>query len=135
MRRLCEAVVHGSSFELHGDGSVSRDFTYVADAVDATIRAMALEELPDTLNIGGGEEASLSSVIMMIEEIAQYRIDVRQGRPQRGDVRRTAADTARARTHLGWVPTRDLRAGLAAQLAWVADRAGVRLPGRVGALR
>jgi len=115
-QRIVEALVAGSEFEVYGDGSQSRDFTYVADAVAATIAAM--EGGPDarTYNVGGASEATIREVVATVEELSGRSLRVRYGDRAAGDVRRTLADTASIRRELGWAPRFDLRSGLAAQL-------------------
>jgi nucleoside-diphosphate-sugar epimerase len=128
MRRLCEGLLDGSAFPLYGDGGQSRDFTHVADAVDATYRAALAEDPAAIYNVGGGHEATLATVISVLESLAG-RDAVLDRRPdQVGDVRRTAADTARARGDLGWAPTIDLHEGLRSQLDWVMARRGQLAP-------
>jgi nucleoside-diphosphate-sugar epimerase len=122
MRRLCEAAVGGPAFMLNGDGLQSRDFTYVADAVDATVRAGTASKVPLVLNVGGGEEATMRQVIATIEEFVGRPLDIERTGDGKGDVRRTAADTRLARQTLCWLPTTTLRDGLASQLAWVQAR-------------
>jgi len=122
MRRLCEATIGGAQFTLNGDGLQSRDFTYVADAVDATLRAGVVLDVPLLLNVGGGEEATMLQVISTIEEIAGKQLDIETAGDGKGDVRRTAADTRIARHALGWAPTTTLVEGLTNQLAWVRAR-------------
>jgi UDP-glucuronate 4-epimerase len=122
MRRLCETAVGGPPFTLNGDGLQSRDFTYVADAVDATVRAGVVLDVPMILNVGGGEEATMLQVISVIEGLAGAPLDVRTAEYGKGDVRRTAADTRVARHALGWSPNTSLTDGLAHQLDWVRGR-------------
>jgi nucleoside-diphosphate-sugar epimerase len=122
MRRLCEALLGGSAFPLYGDGSQSRDFTHVADAVDATYRAALADDPAAIYNVGGGHEATLAEVITVLEDLAG-RPAVLDRRPaQVGDVRRTAADTTLARATFGWLPRVVLAEGLRSQLEWVAAR-------------
>src|SRR4051794_34296177 len=97
MRRICEALASGNTSQLFGDGSQSRDFTYVADAVDATVRCADAPATALIYNIGGGEEASMAHVIATLESLAHARLLVDRRPPQRGDVRRTSADVALAR--------------------------------------
>jgi nucleoside-diphosphate-sugar epimerase len=125
MRRLCETAVNGAPFVLNGDGLQSRDFTYVIDAVDATVRAAVVLDVPLVLNVGGGEEATMSEVISIIEDLAEKSLDIRSAERGKGDVRRTAADTRTARHALGWSPGTTLVEGLANQLAWVRARSFV----------
>jgi len=122
MRRLCEAAVGGPSFTLNGDGLQSRDFTYVGDAVDATLRAGVVLEVPLLLNVGGGEEATMLHVISTIEQLAGVSLDIHPAADGKGDVRRTAADTRVARHALGWSPSTSLVEGLSNQLDWVRSR-------------
>ena len=122
MRRLCEAAAGGPTFRLNGDGTQSRDFTYVTDAVDATVRAMQAERPGQVLNIGGGHEASMLEVIDLLGDLAGHKIEIEQVDEQAGDVRRTGGDTGRARRSLGWSPQVKLAEGLSAELAWVQAR-------------
>lgn len=122
MRRLCEAAWGGPTFTLYGDGGQSRDFTHVLDAVDATVRAATAPDVAPVLNIGGGNEATMSRVIEIIESITERPLDLERGPDQAGDVRRTGGDTTLARTQLGWCPAIDLEAGLRSELDWVRAR-------------
>lgn len=122
MRRVCEALLTGASFPMFGDGSQSRDFTYVADAVDAAVRAGTAVAPRALYNVGGGEEASLGEVVALLEELTEREAVVERHPASTGDVRRTAADTRRARDDLGWIPRTDLREGLARQVEWLAAR-------------
>ena len=125
VRRLCEATVGGPPFELFGAARHRRDFTHVADAVDATVRSMTAPDPGPVLNVGGGQEASMSEVIDLLGDIAITRVPVRVGPSQRGDVVRTGADTTAARLRLGWAPRVGLAEGLRSELEWVRHRAEV----------
>jgi UDP-glucuronate 4-epimerase len=122
IRRICDALDSGGTFQLFGDGFQSRDFTYVSDAVDATIRAALAASPAEVYNIGGGEEATLARVIGTLEQYAGSRLTLDRRPAQRGDVRRTSADVTLARRTLGWTPHVTLAEGLDAQLAWVQSR-------------
>lgn len=116
--RLVRALAEGRTFELYGDGSQSRGFTYVGDAVAATIAAMERAPSGATYNVGGGSEASMREVISLLEEISGRPLDLRVGERATGDVRRTAADISRITSDLGWEPRTPLEHGLAAQWDW-----------------
>jgi nucleoside-diphosphate-sugar epimerase len=122
MRRLCEALIRGDSFPLYGDGSQSRDFTHVDDAVEATLRAGVADRPAPVYNIGGGEEATLAEVIAILESLSGRRVLLERRDARDGDVRRTGADTSLARSSLGWRPAVSLRAGLRSELDWVRAR-------------
>ena len=124
--RIVEALAAGGSFTLFGDGEQSRSFTYVADVVEATVLAMEKAPSGTTLNVGGGQEATMNETIAILERIAGRTLDLRREEAVAGDQRRTKADSARARQVLGWEPRTTLEDGLAAEWAWAADRVGAR---------
>ncbi|MBW1712482.1 MAG: NAD-dependent epimerase/dehydratase family protein [Deltaproteobacteria bacterium] len=118
--RFLKAIAQGQDIRLFGDGSQSRDFTYVGDAVSGTVAA--LKGRPgEAYNLGGGQQMELMAVIRLMEEIV--------GRPARlclepvakGDVRHTSADISKAGQELGFAPKTELRQGLALELAWLKE--------------
>ena len=120
--RIFEALALGSPFDVYGDGSQSRDFTYVDDAVQAAIVAMAGGRPGATYNVGGGSTATIKDAIAVCERVAGRTLDVRR-RPQApGDVRRTSADTTAIRSEFGWTPSVTLEDGLHRQWEWAAAR-------------
>ena len=119
---LLEALAHGGSFRLFGDGSASRSFTFVGDAVEATLAAMERGGQGEIYNVGGGDEATVADVIALAEQISGATLSVERHGAATGDVRRTRADVAKAEQELGWRPTTRLEDGLRAQWAWVAGR-------------
>jgi UDP-glucuronate 4-epimerase len=119
---LLEALADGGSFRLFGDGSASRSFTFVGDAVDATLAAMARGGAGEVYNVGGGDEATMADVIALAEQISGTTLSVERHGAATGDVRRTRADVAKAEHELDWRPTTGLEDGLRAQWAWVAGR-------------
>lgn len=121
--RICEAVLRGTPFPLYGDGSARRDFTYVSDAVAATIAAATADvERATPINIAGGDEAAMSEVFDLVGELAGRPVELDRQPTQKGDVDRTGGDTTRARRLLGYDPRVSLREGLDAQLAWHRQR-------------
>jgi len=126
LRRVCEALASGETFELYGSGRQSRSFTYVGDAVEATVAAMERAPAGTTLNVGGGDEATVLDAIGALERIAGRSLDVRRLEPARGDVTRTKADVTRAREVLGWAPDTTLADGLSAMWAWASATVAAR---------
>lgn len=119
---LLEALAERGTFRLFGDGSASRSFTFVGDAVDATVAAMERGRPGELYNVGGGEEATMAEAIALAEQISGRTLAVERHAAATGDVRRTRADVRKADEELGWRPTTSLADGLAAQWAWVAGR-------------
>ena len=122
VRRVCDALVEGRTFEIYGTGEQSRSFTYVADAVEATMRAMESAEPGAVFNVGGGEEATMLEAIALLERLAGRTLDVRRVERAKGDVSRTSADVSRIATALAWRPQTSLADGLARTWSWAAAR-------------
>jgi nucleoside-diphosphate-sugar epimerase len=118
--RIVDALAADAPFELYGDGSQSRSFTYVADVVAATM--LALEAAPGIYNVGGGEEATMREALTLLESAAGRALQVTYGPTQAGDMQRTKADTARIERELGWRAATPLQAGLSSHWQW-AERA------------
>lgn len=121
-RRVCDALLAGDMFEVYGGGLQSRSFTYVADAVDATISAMERAPAGSLFNVGGGEEATMLDAIALLEEASGRSLDIRHVDAARGDVSRTKADHSRITATLGWSPTTSLTDGLSAMWSWASAR-------------
>ena len=119
---LLEALAAGEPFRLFGDGSVSRSFTFVADAVAGTVGVMERGRGGELYNVGGGDEATMSEAIAIAEEIAGRELVLERHAAAVGDVQRTRADVSKAEAELGWAPTTPLAAGLRAQWSWVVGR-------------
>jgi nucleoside-diphosphate-sugar epimerase len=122
--RAIAAALTDSEFTIYGDGKQTRDFTYVADAVEGTIAAGLNGRPGSVYNLGGGSRISMNDVIATLGEIAGP-IDLRRQEKQRGDARDTAADIGRARMELRYAPTWRLRDGLESQVAWQQSTAGL----------
>ena len=120
--KMVSALAQGKPFELLGDGTQSRSFTFVDDAVEATIGAMDRGSSGSTLNVGGGEEVSMLQAIEALGRIAGRRLEVVRSPRREGDPRRTAADTSRIHSEIGWEPRTSFEDGLTAQWRWAADR-------------
>jgi UDP-glucuronate 4-epimerase len=114
--RIGQALAEGTVFPVYGTGDQTRDVTFVADAVSATLAAMELAPRGSVYNIGGGSETSLNEVISVAERLTGSRLSVRREPAASGDVRRTAADISRANAELEWRPKTPLEEGLRAQL-------------------
>jgi nucleoside-diphosphate-sugar epimerase len=123
IHRLCEAALTGRSFPRFGDGRQVREFTYVGDIVDANLCAADAAVAPATVvNIAGGGEIELNDLIATVGDLAGAAVEIENHPAQAGDARRNGGDTTAARELLEWEPRVGLRDGIAAQLAWHADR-------------
>jgi UDP-glucose 4-epimerase len=125
--RFIRAALTGQPITIYGDGEQTRDFTFVADIVSATMAAGDRGRPGAVYNIGGGSRVSINEVLAQLARLTGRALDLRHDAPQRGDMRDTFADTTRARADLGFVPGHALAAGLAAECDWLARRLAVSL--------
>ena len=124
--RMVFCLADGRPFELYGDGTQSRSFTYVDDVLEATIRAMEASASGAVYNVGGGEEVSMLHAIDTLARVAGRELEVVRAPRIAGDVRRTAADTSRIEQDLGWRAQTAFEDGLRAQWNWAAGRVAAR---------
>lgn len=118
--RWCKAALLGEPLPLFDDGEQTRDFTFINDAVAATVAAIdAPRAVGEVINVGGGNRVSVNEVLAILSEIAKRPLDIRREEKQRGDVRHTGADVAKAREILGWSAGTGLRDGLAAEYEFI----------------
>jgi UDP-glucose 4-epimerase len=112
---FAEAMLAGRSPQIHGDGQQSRDFTFVADVVQANLlAAQAPRAAGKVYNIACGRRTSLLELVDCLNELLGTHIRPVHGERRPGDVRHSQADIAQAQADLGFCPCTDLRAGLEA---------------------
>ncbi len=116
--RFIKWIDEGTPIELFGDGSQSRDFTYIDDIAAGTIKA--LRELKyEVLNIGGGREPrSLNFVIEKLEEYLGKKAALEYKPFHKADMMETSADITKARKLLEWGPQTGLEEGLKNSVEW-----------------
>ncbi|HMC76443.1 MAG TPA: NAD-dependent epimerase/dehydratase family protein [Vicinamibacterales bacterium] len=119
--RFIRAALKNEPITLYGDGGQTRDFTFVADAVAATIAAGERGVPGTAYNIGGGSRVSMNDVVQIIERIAGHPLKITREDAQKGDMRDTYADTSLARRDLGFAPTVTLEEGIQAEYRWLAS--------------
>jgi UDP-glucose 4-epimerase len=99
----------GKPFTIYGDGTISRDFTWVGDVVRANLCAATAEVGSGAYNIGGGRETTLNELCRFVGSEGQ-RIIYKPARAS--DPLRTCADITRAGRELGWFPEVSVEEGL-----------------------
>lgn len=117
--RFVTAALHGEPLEIYGNGGHSRDFTYVADVVAATL--LAAREAPavaaHVLNVGAGREVTIGELAEKVLAIIGSSSPIVYGPPRPGDVHASLADLRAVQAALGYLPRWSLEQGLAATVA------------------
>jgi UDP-glucose 4-epimerase len=119
--RFLKASRDGRPLTVFGDGSQTRDFTYIEDIMAATLAAAEEGRPGRSYNVGGGERVALNDVLCLVREVTGRPLEVRREEPQKGDMRDTFADTSAARRDLGFEPMVALREGLAREWEWLKE--------------
>src|SRR5438309_7445452 len=113
--RFMDALVEGHEIEIFGDGEQTREFTYVSDAVDGTVKAASADVVGQIVNLGGGSRVTINRVLATLEDISRLEARRKFLPAAPGDPRHTGASINVARERLGWEPRVALREGLAKQ--------------------
>ncbi len=113
LSKFIVAYLRGTTPTIFGDGEQSRDFTYVANVVDATLRACLAPAAPGkVINVGTGRSSTLNQTITLLNTIFGLQVKPQYGPPRMGDVRHSTADISLARATLGYEPLVSFEEGL-----------------------
>ena len=117
--KFIKAILKGKPIEIYGDGSQTRDFTYISDIVEANITAALSNVEGEVFNIGGGKRIKLNETIKIMEKIIGIKAKLYFIKPQKGDVQDTYADISKAKELLGYSPRVSLEEGLEHEIKWI----------------
>ena len=116
--RFCRAMLANEPITVYGDGHQSRDFTFVADAVEANVRAWQRAAPQGVYNVGGGSQVEVLEAIALLENSLGRKARVNLEARPAGDPLRTRADATRLASDLGYATKVGIADGLAAQAEW-----------------
>jgi UDP-glucose 4-epimerase len=128
--RFLRAAATGETVPVFGDGTQTRDFTFVHDAADAHIAAMQSESNDRVFNVCGGSRISVRDLLSLIEDVTGRPVNVRYEERARGDASHTWGDSSLARAELGWQPVTSLRDGIEAQWQWMEEHEEIAVAAR-----
>ena len=120
--KFIRATLRGEPISVYGDGEQTRDFTFVADAVEANLLAAERGVPGRVYNIGGGSRVSVNHVLEMIGRVVGRPPIVVVQDSQKGDMRHTYADTSLARADLKFAAAVGLEQGLTAEYRWLSEQ-------------
>lgn len=108
-------IIQGETFYINGDGKTTRDFTYVANAVQANVRAMTTDNeaaFNQVYNIACGSNYSLLQLVESLEANLNKKADMQFRDFRQGDIRDSLADISKAKNLLGYEPTHSFEQGI-----------------------
>lgn len=118
IHKFVRAIINGDPITIYGDGTQTRDFTYITDIVDANIKTALSPITGGVFNIGGGSRITVNELIHIIEETCGKKGSLMYGDQQEGDVTDTLADIDLARIKMGWAPHVSVREGIISFVSW-----------------
>ena len=122
LSRFMLAAVEGQPLSIFGDGEQSRDFTYIDNVVDETLRACeAKGAAGKVFNGGTGLRITLNQVVQMLEKISGKKLEVKKLSSRFGDIRDSQADISLARQILGYQPIVNFEDGLKKTWEWYSN--------------
>lgn len=116
-----EAVLKQQPPVINGDGGQTRDFTFIANCVQANIKAALVDDpeaINEVYNIAVGDRTSLNDLLNILKEEAGVAMEPIYGPERAGDIRDSLADISKAKRLLGYDPQVRIREGLRQTLAW-----------------
>ncbi len=118
INKFVDAIMNGREIVVYGDGTQTRDFTFVGDVVRANILAAESDVAGEAFNIGGGHRISVNGLIGLMEKMLRKKARVIHVEKQKGDVENTWADVSKAGSILSWQPRVGISEGLSMYINW-----------------
>lgn len=113
IHKFVKSILTGQPITMYGDGSTSRDYTYVDDIIQGVLSAINYDQsLFEIINLGNSYAVSLKDLIQKIEEVTGKKTTILQQPEQAGDVPQTFADISKAKKLLNYQPMTQLKDGL-----------------------
>ncbi len=122
--KFVNLMLDGKALPLYGDGTTSRDYTFVSDIVDGTISAgQFVEAAPaktaEVFNLGNSNPIQLKDLVKLMEKHLEIKAEINWLAPQPGDVERTFADISKSQKLLGYEPQVAIDSGIKTFVDWI----------------
>ncbi len=118
IHKFVKAILEENEITVFGDGTQTRDFTFVTDAVEANILAAENNIIGEVFNIGSGSRISVIDLIKAIEDFTGKMAKIKYIGKQKGDVRDTWADVSKAKERMNWRPRVNISKGVKRFVEW-----------------
>jgi UDP-glucuronate 4-epimerase len=123
VHKFASLIEQGKPISIYGDGTMSRDFTYIDDIIDGTVAAMERCGGFHIYNLGESSPITVNELVVEIEKALGKKAIKEYVPPQPGDVERTYADVSKAARELGYKPATTIEKGLAKFVTWLRESA------------
>ena len=123
IQRFLSAIWNGETATMFGDGTQTRDFTFVGDIVEANVLAMEADTGERVLNVCGGSRISLIELLKLLQETSGRPLHIERKAAAQGDAKHTFGDNSLAQRVLGFKPQTTPLEGVGAQWEWLQAQA------------
>jgi len=128
IHKFTKAVLTSKPVGMYGDGTTSRDYTFIDDIVQGIVGAVKYDRTNfEIINLGNNYSVSLRDLISSIEKVTGKKAIIEQLPDQPGDVPKTFADISKAKRLLGYAPATTLNEGLERFYKWFSQHEGLLL--------
>ena len=114
-----KAILEGKPVQQFGDGSSSRDYTYINDIVDGIVKVLNRNLELEVINLGNNHPLTLTDFIKFCEKVVGRQAKINKKPSQKGDVKKTWANIVKSKKLLGWAPKTRLSVGLSKYYKWL----------------
>lgn len=123
VHKFARLMLQGSSIPFYGDGSTSRDYTYIDDIVEGILSAIAYQQsMYEIINLGNSHTITLSEMVACLVRALEVEARLEQVEEQPGDVPVTCADISKAGRLLGYAPSTRFEEGIRKFICWLNDQ-------------
>ncbi len=126
IHKFTRMISEGQPIPFYGDGTTSRDYTYIADIVDGVLKSLNYvqthEKVYEILNLGESRTISLKKMVETIENALEKKAIIDRQSMQAGDVEQTYADITKAKRLIGYNPQTDFEDGIARFVEWYQNK-------------
>lgn len=118
INKFIKAIIKEEEIHIYGDGTQTRDFTFISDVVNANIISANGDITGEIFNIGGGSNISINELVQEIEKITGKKARIKYDSKQKGDAKDTLSYKKKTEDVLGWKSEIDIKAGLRVYIEW-----------------
>jgi len=122
IHKFIRQILGGENIEIYGNGSSSRDYTYIDDIISGILSSLDRIKNFEVINLGNSNTVKLIDLIKMIESVTGRKAHLKFTKNQPGDVFMTYADIRKAKKMLEYLPKTNIKEGLVKFIKWYKEK-------------
>jgi len=118
IHKFTRKIFNAQKIDIYGDGSSSRDYTYIDDIIDGLLNSIDIIKGYEIINLGNSKPTNIMDLIQMIESASGRKAEIAHEKDKPGDVHMTFADIAKAQNLLDYSPKTPIKEGVQKFIKW-----------------